>query len=576
MAKLPDAEAFGAPPTPTAGRGIARIRPTSGFEGVPAQEMTQSARELESASHIVLQMKEQQDTLRAEDGLNKLRQAQIAMTYGKDGFANLQGENAVNQPVLKSYGVQFDQAAARLAATLDNTYQRELFQRRAELAGLEFRQGIVKHIARETDVYATAVLNSTVATEVNAATANPETTALSLVRIDAGLTSYAERFGQPQEWVTAKATEARSTIYAAQIRTALAHDPLTAKAYFDAHASELSAQDRPVLENQLRQSVLPIEAKTIADAAMQAMTASARKGDTRAQLGDLIEMGDSLAEQQHPNDPVFRDLVATQIKSYIATRVAVQDGISKQAYGALLTAAMGPQGGAKPLTVDQLLGTPAARQAWLLVEPAGQRGILALLEHNALAAQGTPMRESSAVVESLLNRMYLPSDHPLKIRTPAQLVPYFGRGLNRPAMDWLKVRMDELQTPEGQKLTDTRNAFFSGVKGQFDKSTITILDIKGGEDFYKFKHYATQRELEYRKTPGKDPYQLYNPSSPDYLGRSISAFQRSLAQQLHDLSSSLDQQGATPNVPVAPAAPEIVNKATGERRILKDGVWQKP
>jgi hypothetical protein len=489
-------------------------------------------------------MKEQQDGLRAEDAFNTFRKTQIELTYGKDGFANLKGANAVNQPILKTYGAQLDTAAANLSVGLDNAYQRKLFQSRAQVAGLEFRQGLVRHIAQESDAYATNVFNGTIATEINAATANPETTQLALTRINVAIESQAARFGAAPEWIAAKKTEVRSQLYTAQIQTQLSHDPLVAQAYFEAHKNEIDAASRPVLERQVRQAVLPIEAKTIADAAMTTMTASARKGDTRAQLGDLLALGDQMSNQSHPNDPVFRDLVQAQIKGYVNTQIAMRDGISKQAYDTLLTSALGVQGGSKPFTLDQLLSTPQSRQAWGLVEPTGQRGILALLEHNARAAQGIPMRENSAVVESLLNRMYLPSDHPLKIRMPGQLVPYFGNGVNRPAYDWLKARLDEMQTPEGQKLTDTRNSFFAGVKGQFDKSTMMNIDSKGGEDFYKFKQYALERERQYRATPGKDEYQLYNPASPDYLGKSIPTFQRSLEQQLKDMADALRSQPA--------------------------------
>lgn len=267
MPKLPDYTALGGPGVPTPPRGVASYSPTSGMESVPAQELGQSSNVMETASKIAMAMQDQHDSLRAEDAFNQLRQKQIDLTFGPNGYANLKGANAVNQPVLKSYGSEFDQAASNLSNNLDNDYQRKLFERRAQVAGLELRQGMVRHISTQSDAYATEVFKSTLNTEINSATADPTTTSVSLARIDNNIKSYADRFGLPKEWTDQNMQGARADIYASQIRTAMVNDPLTARRYFQLHADELG-KHRPQLEYAIKQATLPVDVKNEAEQIM--------------------------------------------------------------------------------------------------------------------------------------------------------------------------------------------------------------------------------------------------------------------------------------------------------------------
>jgi len=549
VARLPGQEAFGQTPLPTAPRGISTYSPTSGMEMGPASGLAQSAADLADASQIALRMKEQHDGLRAEDAFNQLRKNQIELTYGKDGYSNLKGANAVNKPVLKDYGTRFDQTAQNISSGLDNEYQKQLFQKRAQVTGLEFRQGLVTHIAKESDVYANNVFKGTLQTEIDSATANPATTDLSLTRIDNAINSQAERFGAPKEWVDAAKTDARSKLYAAQVVTQMAHDPLVAQAYYNAHKNEIDSKTRPVLEMQIHRAVMPIEAKNVADEVFAQLAKSPRKSDMQAQLGDLLDTGATMADKVHPNDPVFRDLVQQQIKGYVSTQVSAAAGRARAAYGVLLSAADGVSGTPKPTTIDQLLATPAARQAWNTIEPTGQRALIALLDHNAKESVGTPMKADGHVIEDLNNRIYLPANDPRKITQVSQLVPYLNHGLDRPALDWLTKRWEEYQTPDGRKLTDTREAYFRDIKRQFDHSTLMTPDEKGLENFNKFKQYILQKET---RGEGVDPYELYNKDSKDYASNFIPTFQRSLQEQMQDQLKAL-------NRPAQPIPPPVKN-----------------
>src|SRR3990167_10896283 len=96
MARLPGAEALGERPTPTLPRRtplVADYRATSGFEESSAQVLGHSASELQTAANSAMQMQEQHDAVRAEDAFNQLRQRQLDLTFGKEGFATLKGGN---------------------------------------------------------------------------------------------------------------------------------------------------------------------------------------------------------------------------------------------------------------------------------------------------------------------------------------------------------------------------------------------------------------------------------------------------------------------------------------------------
>lgn len=255
MAQLPSAESLGERPVPVLPRRtpmIAYYRPTTGLEDFGSQELARGAGEMESAAVLALNAKQQQDTLRAEDAFTQLRQAQIGLTFGQNGFALLRGGAAVNAPILKTYGAQFDQAAANIAGGLDNDNQRQLFQQRANVAGLQFREDIVRHIAQQNDVYAGDVFRSKLDTEEQAAAARwatPDAASVPLLNIDNAIHDFATRYGKPQEWVDATRQNARSKVYGAIIRQGLSSVGAEgARKLFDAYSPELLASDRAQLD----------------------------------------------------------------------------------------------------------------------------------------------------------------------------------------------------------------------------------------------------------------------------------------------------------------------------------------
>lgn len=575
-----------------------------------AQTLGQAGNELtavgERAAYLERQAEYRQDVISAEDAFNKLQQQRLSLEFDpKDGFRNAQGEAAIGKEFRQRYADAFKNSSAQIESGLANDNQKALFRRRANVAGMQYQSALLSHIAQQTNVYADNTTKATVQVAKQSAAANwGDDTAFAsdIVRVENVLAADAARRQLPPAQAEAARQAAVADMWADRIKAANNSDPVAANEMFSAHANELTPNDRVAVEHLIKVSLLPVQARIVADYVMAGPGSRAQgelqrvlgaEGEgalqkvaneigpmptdvrsTRANLGNWIAAGEKVADRLHINNPVFRDAVVQQIRGRVATIVAMQEGVQREAQGTLLTmVGGGPEGkGAKPLTLDQLLSMPGARAAWGVLDPAAAAGIRAHLEHNANEAErGTPVRSNATVVNDAFTRIFLPDDHPRKISRPEQLVPLFAHGVNRSDFNWLATLVRDNITPDGQKLGDTRKQFLGAVKGQFTKSTMLNVDAKGDEDFYRFSSYVTQQEAEARRT-GKDPYSLYDPNSPEYLGKKVPAFQRPLQEQIRDMAAGLrtQTQGGAVLPPVTATGPN------GERLILKDGKWQKP
>ncbi len=296
MARLPGAEALGERPTPTLPRRtplVADYRATTGFEEQSAQVLGHSAAEMERAAGIAIHAQEQQDALRADDAFNKLRAKQIDMTFGQDGFAKIKGGDAVNRPLLKEYGSAFDGAAADLAGTLDNDYQRQLFTKRSQIAGIQMREDLMKHVSHQSDVYADTAFKSGMDTEtkmMGLRWTQTDGDALPLLRMKDLIEKHADRQGLQGDvrkaWVDDQTMIARSKGYAAMVQAALASDPVkgpfAAEAIMKLHGDEIDPNARLVLTHTIKQAIQPIETRAVAQDAVKAVL---------PKVGEALQLG---------------------------------------------------------------------------------------------------------------------------------------------------------------------------------------------------------------------------------------------------------------------------------------------
>lgn len=266
MAKLPDpSTALGERPIPRPPRGIASYNVES---GVSAGQITESAgTEYQRAGKILndggdelyTAMKHEQariDGLRAEDAFTKLRNTQLDLTYGQDnGFANVKGGDAVTKPIFKDWTTKFDDASKSIEDSLGNDQQKEAFRKRSQVARLEFSDGILRHLAKESDGYAKEVYDGTVAIETKNAAANwddPNAVGISLQRIDNAISERRDRLGWPAEYTEATRLADHGKVHAAIIGQALAGgDYEFAQKWYQGHRTDID----PITAKQVEKAV---------------------------------------------------------------------------------------------------------------------------------------------------------------------------------------------------------------------------------------------------------------------------------------------------------------------------------
>lgn len=93
----------------------------------------------------------------------------------------------------------------------------------------------------------------------------------------------------------------------------------------------------------------------------------------------------------------------------------------------------------------------------------------------------------------------------------------------------------ESRSPEGDRLNKATQRFIDGVKPMITKANPVMgnLDPNGTQQLYRFEMTLKERMTEYRKA-GKNPYDLLDPSKPDYMGKpeTISPFQTTIQQSI--------------------------------------------
>jgi hypothetical protein len=570
MARLPDFTSLGTTPAPQAPLGVARVD-VSPLEFTvrqgPGEAAIRGGAQLANAG---AQMQEHIDTLRAEDAYNQLIQRRTELEASPEiGFANVKGYSAIDRKFYEDYNRRFTDSATAIENTLSTPNQKQLFKNRAAVAGAQYQSALLTHMSQQTSAFADNTEKATVKLEVaNASNAKSDAEFdTSMTRIRGVLDARGARLHESPAVTEENKREAVDSAWTERIKVLANYDPLAAQKMYKDNETNIGPANKVVLEYQLKQLVTPVQAKNlamsvIAGAKVDDIAAAVTVGgdnalngiitqrervddglprtkvDTKANLSQWVADVEAAAQKVKPNDPVFRDAAVSQLKGYVNTIVASQDGISRAAHGLLMNAALGPDGKNKPLTLDELLATQDLRAAWAVTSDESRRGFYAMLEHNARPA---PLRTNPLVIENAFRRIHLPNDDPNKIRTPGELAPLFARGLNRTDYDWLKKEIDDQQTPEGQRLSDTRKGFFDAIRPQFDKTTMFNFDAKGKEDFYKFQQYGSELERKYKAQSGKDVYDLYNPNSPEYLGKKVQSFQRTLDEQVRGMAERLRQ-----------------------------------
>lgn len=151
------------------------------------------------------------------------------------------------------------------------------------------------------------------------------------------------------------------------------------------------------------------------------------------------------------------------------------------------------------------------------------------------------MREYGKGFYDLFNAVHAPNDDPNKINSLADLQKHIGQNgdLTIAGYDKLSKELEGKNTPEGDSEGIMKKQFLANAKQQISgkDETLGIKDPKGEENYQRFLAQALPA-YDAGKAAGKNATDLLNPDSKDYIGKSISSFKRSLAEQMADMEKA--------------------------------------
>jgi hypothetical protein len=227
-------------------------------------------------------------------------------------------------------------------------------------------------------------------------------------------------------------------------------------------------------------------------------------------------------------------------------------------------------------TTPQLPTDYMARVRELYKHPGADRGTLEDLEKRGNAIiSGLDKKPPSAGVShattmDFLSRMQLPDDDPRKITNGTQIdeayssTPEHPNGLLTTGdRNFLQKELLDRTTERGKALAKDREDFFKRFANTIDPGlSLGMHTALGQQQMYLATTDAKQKEAAL-KAKGEDPRSLYDPGSPNYLGKDISKYSRSL-KEANDYDAAL-RKGQPPPAPTPQAPTPAVPPGTGIR-----------
>jgi hypothetical protein len=230
---------------------------------------------------------EKQDHIVAEDAFTQLRARQLDLTAGEEsGYDNVRGEAAIKRPLLKEWSDKFAEASSQVGGALQNDRQRELYKQRADIAGLQFKEGLLSHLARENKVYSKQVFEGTLDIEQRFVAANfdqPNAVGLSIERARAAVNTQAEAEKWPKAYRDAVELKAIGTLHTTVIDQAIVSGNAKGAAeYLKANRDNLTAEQLKSVESKLKPATDWQAGKGLATQAWARLQAGEKPTDVEA------------------------------------------------------------------------------------------------------------------------------------------------------------------------------------------------------------------------------------------------------------------------------------------------------
>lgn len=165
---------------------------------------------------------------------------------------------------------------------------------------------------------------------------------------------------------------------------------------------------------------------------------------------------------------------------------------------------------------------------------------------------------SNQTATQLLASMRRPDGDPNRITDMKPIYDAYIAGmLNRQDFAFLQQQFKDMGTDDGQRLSQEVKRLVDAAKPMIDKSNPLMgqIDQTGPMSLMLYERMINERIAEYRKT-GKNPYDLLNPASGEYLGAAsvIGRYQHNINQSVQQLQQNLMRPPGTA-LPAPPGAP---------------------
>lgn len=274
----------------------------------------------------------------------------------------------------------------------------------------------------------------------------------------------------------------------------------------------------------------------------------------RTNYATILDNARTQADSQHPDDPLFAQQAVARVDQQMSAVIRQQELSYKADNDLVYQAVNGDLAkGTRPVSIDQMRATsPDVAAAWDRMQyqsPQAAHEIATRIITENAKNNGGDAHTYGAGYYNVFNAIHAPDGDPNKISDPTQLYKMVGApgGLTMAGLEKARGEIAGKNTPDAEAESSMRAQFFRNAHGQITGSNekLGITDPKGEDIYARFMANAYQT-IDAAKASGKSPAQIFDPSSPDYVGKSIASFKRPMNVWMSDLMNSNAPVGTQP------------------------------
>lgn len=330
MARLPTAQELGQRPVPSGQGGISRLQLSTPRLGAEAQAEIQFGKVVEGMGNTIMELaakeKAKTDEIMFQEAYSKYQDSTLDLEYGKEnGFINIQGGDAVKQPLVEDYRDKRKLIAGQIREGLPSDAQKIAFDKQASIVDRQFDARLYRHVSEQTKSYQASVSEGVMATERRAAALNwdqPGQIEMSLLRTDMEIERQARLNGvDSADVINNQKAIAGTMIHADVINQMLVGGKDSAAAAYYAQVKEqLTPEAIVILGNKVKSANIDGESVRAADVVWE--TLGPRSMDDPVRL-DVME---TWLRDKYKDNPAAMKAAVADVRS---RAVAHKDGVTE-------------------------------------------------------------------------------------------------------------------------------------------------------------------------------------------------------------------------------------------------------